>query len=308
MGATAPDVGVDVGGTTLTAALVDRRGVVLRDVVIPTPRPEGGARVLEDRIVEAVDRVSGGTVPPRVGVAAAAFISRDRERATYAPHLAWRGEPVARTLSERIGAPVLLENDATCAAWGEATLGAAALADSSITLTVGTGIGGGIVVGGDLLRGSQGMAGEFGHVRVVPDGRRCPCGARGCWERYVSAGALVEASRRHGGDHSWTAQQVGVAAEAGDSAALAAFAEVGAWLGTGLLAAVAVIDPSVIVVGGGVGGAGELLLAPARRVLARDLVGAPHREAPRVVSAALGNAAGLLGAVMLARDAFLGSG
>ncbi|MGN0064001.1 MAG: ROK family protein [Nocardioides sp.] len=300
------DVGVDVGGTTVTAAVVAADGSLVRTVHAATPRPSAGVGVLEDVLVEAVREVSAGVPVARVGLAAAAFVDSHRERAMFAPHLAWRGEPAASTLSARVGAPVLLENDATCAAWGEATTGAAAGSSSSITLTVGTGIGGGVVLDGRLLRGHNGMAGEFGHVCVDPEGPLCPCGGRGCWERYVSATALEDAAERHrgGGAARWIAPQVSEAARAGDPAALAAFEEVGSWLGRGLLGAVAVLDPEVVVIGGGVSAAGDLLLDPARAVLAAEVVGHGHRSVPRLVTASLGPSAGLVGAVLLAREVF----
>lgn len=305
VGDCAGHVGVDVGGTKLVAGRIRSDGTVEDLVVRATPAPAAGAAALEDAVVDAVTEVCGGLVPETVGLAAAAFVDRDRQRAMFAPHLAWRGEPVAARLAERLAAPVLLENDATCAAWAEHRLGAAAGTASSITVTVGTGIGGGIVVDGTLLRGAGGMAGEFGHVRLDPTGPPCPCGGRGCWERYCSGPALVAAAQRHRdpGAGPVHGTEVTAAAQAGRTWALAAFEEVGAALGRGLAGLVNVLDPQVVVVGGGVGSVGELLLGPARTVLADEVVGAGHRELPLVLTARLGPTAGMVGASLLARTA-----
>lgn len=302
MGEVRPDVGVDVGGTKILAAVVDGSGAAVRSASGATPSPAEGADALERALASVVERATGGLRPGRVGVAAAAFVDAGRRRAAYAPHLAWRGEPVAERLAERLGAPVLLENDATCAAWAESALGAARGASSSVTVTVGTGIGGGIVLDGVLVRGANGMAGEFGHTVVDPDGQACACGNRGCWETVASGAALLRAAVTAGGRHR-SGHEVTAAARAGDPSALAAFDEVGRWLGRGLADLVAVLDPEVVAVGGGVSSAGDLLLAPARAELANVLVGAGHRTLPAVVRAELGEQAGLLGAVDLLRSA-----
>ncbi len=307
MGESALHVGVDVGGTTVVAAAVADDGTVSLVREAPTPRPSQGAAALERALAEAVWAVCGDTAPASVGIAAAAFVDSDRRHAQFAPHLAWRGEAVADRMEALLGVPVLIENDATCAAWGEASLGAARHRRSSITLTVGTGIGGGIVLDGHLVRGAQGMAGEFGHMCVDPRGPQCPCGGRGCWERYCSGPALlaVAASRfeRGGGAGQAPADGADVsrAAEAGQEWAVAAFEEVGTALGRGLVWLVNAIDPEIVVIGGGVSRAGDLLLAPARRVLATDVVGAGHRRVPDVIAAGLGPHAGLVGASLLAR-------
>lgn len=300
MGESRPDVGVDVGGTKILAAVVDGSGAVVASASGATPSPSEGAEALERALAAVVSTATGGVRPARVGVAAAAFVDVERRRAMYAPHLAWRGEPAADRLAALFGAPVLLENDATCAAWAESVLGAARGAGSSATVTVGTGIGGGIVVGGVLVRGANGMAGEFGHTVVDPDGEVCACGGRGCWETLVSGAALVRASARAGGGHR-TGPEVTAAARRGEEPALTAFDVVGRWLGRGLADLVAVLDPEVVVVGGGVSAAGDLLLAPARAELAASVVGAGQRALPAVLRAELGSEAGLLGALDLLR-------
>lgn len=173
--------------------------------------------------------------------------------------------------------------------------------ESAVVVTVGTGIGGGLVVGGRVVRGAGGMAGEYGHMTIVPDGLPCECGRRGCWEQYVSGRALLRAAY---GREQEQAEGVRVteAARKGDPVALKAFAEVGLWLGRGLANLVAALDPERIVLGGGVSAAGDLLVAPARTELAAQLVGAGHRQPPPICLAELGPEAGLVGAASLAHD------
>jgi glucokinase len=234
----------------------------------------------------------------------------------FAPHLPWQGEDVRQRLGDRWGAPVVLDNDANCAALAESTYGAARDCRSAVMITMGTGIGGGIVLDGQLVRGANGMAGEFGHMQVVPGGHPCECGGRGCWEQYSSGNALVRSARElmveqpsmlteatGGKAEQVTGPMVSDAAAAGDMVARQAFAAVGEWLGIGVANLVAAFDPEVVVVGGGVSAAGDRLLEPARTSLRRSLVGAAHRDVPPLVAAVLGPEAGLVGAAELARRA-----
>ena len=317
-------VGVDVGGSKVLAGVVDATGgpdgpPLGRTAERGTPGRRVPARLVEDAVVGAVLEAAGGAPLAGVGLAAAGFVDAAGEHVVFAPHLPWRGEPVRRLLADRLGAPVVLENDATAAAYGEATLGAARGADPALLVALGTGIGGGFVVGGRVVRGHGGMAGEFGHARLVPDGHPCECGGRGCWEQYASGRALERFARdalgtapsvlleRCGGDPAAvTGPMVSAAAAEGDLVARQAFASVGEWLGIGLANLVAAFDPEVVVVGGGVARAGDRLLDPARLALRRTLVGGDTREPPPVVPAALGAAAGLVGAGLLARAAYGG--
>ncbi|WP_432479811.1 ROK family protein [Nocardioides sp. GXQ0305] len=306
-------VGVDVGGSKVLAGVVTATGEVLRTALRRTPGRLVAAEAVEDALVDAVTAVTGDEPLAAVGVAAAGFVDRDGSRVVFAPHLPWRGEDVRDRLAQRLGAPVLLDNDATCAAYAEATYGAGRGVSSMLLVALGTGIGGGIVVDGGLWRGQHGMAGEFGHMQVVPDGAPCECGRRGCWEQYSSGNALVRVARSRlgveptvltdlcdGDPDRLTGPMVTEAAESGDLVARAAFASVGRWLGVGLANLVAAFDPALLVVGGGVAVAGDRLLAPAREALEASLVGAGHREVPPLVPAALGPSAGLVGAAVLA--------
>lgn len=205
----------------------------------------------------------------------------------------WQDEPLRDRLTHRLGRPVLVDNDANAAAWAEHRFGAGAGESHLVLITLGTGIGGAVITNGVLQRGRHGLAGEFGHVQVVPDGRGCPCGNRGCWEQYASGGVLGRAGQvlvRQGGGYAaslaaacggdpaaLTGADVTRLAAGGDPAALELVGEVGRWLGIGLAGVVAATDPGTVVVGGGASEAGELLLAPAREALAERLVGRRHR-------------------------------
>lgn len=313
-------VGVDVGGTKVLAGVVDDEGRVLRTARRDTPGRRAATALVEDALTAAVLEAADGAPLAGVGLAAAGFVDAAGERVMFAPHLPWRGEPVRERLAQRWGAPVLLDNDANGAAWAEWRFGAARGADPDapvVVVTMGTGIGGGLVLGGRVVRGRSGMAGEFGHQQVVPDGAPCECGKQGCWEQYSSGNALVRYARarigveptlleeRCGGNpEALTGPMVTEAAEEGDLVARQAFASVGAWLGVGLANLVAALDPDCIVVGGGVSAAGDRLLEPARHALERSLVGAGHRDVPPVLQARLGPAAGLVGGADLARLRF----
>lgn len=308
-------VGVDVGGTKVLAGVVDDTGRVVRTARRSTPGRRVETLAVEDALVAAVEEVAAGSPLLAVGLAAAGFVDAAGERVMFAPHLPWHGEPVRELLADRLGAPVALDNDANCAALAEWTYGAARGAASALVVTLGTGIGGALVLDGRVLRGANGMAGEFGHMKVVPEGQPCPCGGAGCWEQYSSGNALVRYARERvgrepslleeacGGDPALlTGPMVTAAAEEGDLVARQAFHSVGDWLGIGLANLVAAFDPEVLVVGGGVSAAGDRLLEPARAALQRSLVGSADRVVPRVLAARLGPEAGLVGAAVLARS------
>ncbi|WP_370249956.1 ROK family protein [Nocardioides sp.] len=311
----APWIGVDIGGTKVLAGEIDDAGRLVRTASRPTP----GARVplaeVEAALDAAVAEVAQGRTPAGVGVAVAGLVDPDGERVMFAPHLPWAGEPVRARLEERWGVPVAVDNDANCAARGEARFGAARGRSSALLVALGTGIGGAYVLDGRVLRGAGGMAGEFGHMSYSVGGRACPCGLRGCWEQYCSGRALVRAAREHLPApesllHRWTGGRpsrldgpmITDAAQRDDAVALAAYRDIGVALGRGVASLVAALDPEVVVIGGGVSVAGEPLLAPARQALATHLVGASHRTLPPLLPATLGNAAGIVGAALLLRD------
>ncbi|WP_367650172.1 ROK family protein [Nocardioides sp. zg-1230] len=308
-------VGVDIGGTKVLAGVVDADGRVGRTALSTTPGRRVVTSQVEDALVAAVHEVADGRSLAGVGVAAAGFVDLASERVMFAPHLPWQGEPLRDLLAQRLGCPVGLDNDANCAALAEARYGAASGASSALMITMGTGIGGAVLLNGGVVRGANGMAGEFGHMQVVPDGEACECGQRGCWEQYSSGNALVRNARAlmagqpsvlvemsGGSPDRVTGPMVTSAAEQGDLVARQAFAMVGGWLGVGTANLVAAFDPEIVVIGGGLSAAGDGLLHPARAALRRAVVGAEHRALPDVVAARLGPLAGLVGAALIARQ------
>ena len=314
-------IGIDVGGTKIAGGLVDEDGRVLATGRRRSPASDVGA--ISDTIAGLVEELSDAAHDEvvAVGVAAAGFVDRDRDTLVFAPNLAWRDVPLRQEMHDRLGLPVVLENDANAAAWGEFRFGAAADADDLLLLTVGTGVGGGIVQDGALLRGARGFGAEVGHVQVVPDGRPCPCGVNGCLEQYASGSALVTGARARvaageaGSAEVLSGLTVGEAldgpavtalAHAGNPLAHAAFDDLGHWLGVGAAIISAVLDPSVVVIGGGVVEAGDLLLDPTRRALDAHLTASSHRPPIEVRAATLGNDAGVVGAADLAARSVLG--
>lgn len=309
-------IGVDVGGTKVAAGLVDEDGAIVASTRRPTPStsPDDVERTIASVVAEL--RADRNDVVA-VGIGAAGFIDSSRSTVLFAPNLAWRDEPLRADVAKLIDLPVVVENDANAAAWGEQRFGAGRGEDHVVCVTVGTGIGGGIVLDGRLYRGRYGIGAEFGHMQVVPDGRRCGCGQRGCWEQYCSGRALLHEAREiadvqkdygrrllelgGGRPEGIEAPEVTTAAREGDPAALACFAEIGRRLGQGLADLASALDPGVFVIGGGVADAGELLLAPAREVFAERLTGGPYRPHAQIRLACLGNDAGLVGAADLAR-------
>lgn len=285
-------IGVDIGGTKVAAGVVDEYGTVLARSVASTPTQQLGPGAVEDVLVSVVQSLTAAHPATAVGIGAAGLVSDGR--VLYCPHLPLRGEPVAARVAERVGLPVVMDNDANTAALGEALFGAAREVRLALCVNLGTGIGGAFVSSGDPLHGAHGLGGEFGHMTLVPDGLLCECGRQGCWEQYASGRALQRlVPGRSGVD-------ITAAARAGDPSALAAFAEVGRWLGLGLANLVAAFDPELVVVGGGVSDADELLMAPARSALADSVFAAEWRPPVPLVRAALGTDAGLIGAAVLA--------
>ena len=304
-------VGVDVGGTKLVASAVDADGRTLG--LERWPEPVREYEGVLDAISALVRRIRASTgdwssvgASPivGVGVAAAAFLDADRRRVRGATYLVdWRDRPLAADLAARLGLPVVVENDADAAAWGEYRHGAGRGARSLVLATVGTGIGGGIVIDVRLVTGGFGLGGEIGHLSVVADGLRCGCGARGCVEQYASGTAIARAVRAAVGADPSAAPRllaraghdperidgrlVTTMAREGDELARRALDEGGAWLGRALAQVASIVDPSLIVVGGGLAEAAAASI--------------PHlRSRAPIEAAALGNAAGIVGAASLA--------
>jgi glucokinase len=309
-------IGIDVGGTKILGGVVDESGAVLATARTDTPRQ--GGKVLTQAIADIAKELLTDHEAASIGVSAAGFVSSDRKTILATPNIAdWNGVNLDYELTTLIGLPVIIENDANAAAWGEAKFGAGRNQAHMMMLTVGTGIGGGIVVNGALYRGAFGIAAEFGHIRVVPDGHLCGCGARGCFEQYASGKALLRhareainaspdiarnlLSRGDGTVAGLTGSAITDAARDGDPVALAAFTTTGQWLGAGIASLSVILDPACVVIGGGVIDAGEILLKPTREALERTMPFAGKHPYPQIIAAQLGNKAGLVGVADLAR-------
>jgi glucokinase len=309
-------IGVDIGGTKVLGAVVDRNGEVLADCRRDTPADDTGEIVR--RIVSVINELRESHDVDSIGIGAAGWFNATRSSILFAPNLAWRNEPLHDLIQSQIDIPIMLENDGNAAAWGEFVHGAGRDADDSMVLiTVGTGIGSGIVVGGSLVRGANGIAGEIGHTVSVPGGHLCGCGRLGCFEQYASGNALVRFAQQTAKEDPDAAKQllglaggtleavngplVTRAARAGDAASLAAFDQIGYWLAGGLADVVQVLDPQVLVIGGGVIEAGDLLLGPVRRYFPEALAQRGRLPVGEIRPALLGNRAGVVGAADLAR-------
>ena len=305
--------GIDVGGTKIAGAVVDESGTVIDQHRVESPAAD--AEAVEDAIAELVAELASRHDIRAVGIGAAGYVDAGRAVVMFAPNIAWRDEDLGAEIHRRVGLPVIVENDANAAAWGEFTFGAAEDVDDMLMVTVGTGVGGGLVLGGKLYRGAFGAAAEIGHLRVVPGGRLCGCGNLGCLEQYGSGSALVRETRvraltpeaasllacADGDPAKIDGPMITTAAQAGDAFALAQIGELGRWLGEAIASLTAVLDPGAVIIGGGVSEAGELLLEPVREAFTRELTGRGHRPVLDIRAASLGNRAGVIGAADLAR-------
>src|SRR5690349_1627806 len=312
-----PTVGIDIGGTKVMAGVVDADGVILEKIRTETPDKSKSPKVVEDTIVELVLDLSDRHDVHAVGIGAAGWVDADRSRVLFAPHLAWRDEPLRDALQSRLAVPVMVDNDANTAAWAEWRFGAGRGEDHLVMITLGTGIGGAILEGGQVKRGRFGVAGEFGHMQVVPGGHRCPCGKRGCWEQYSSGNALVREARElaaadspvaygiiehvKGSIGDITGPMITELAREGDAMCVELLQDIGQWLGVGIANLAAALDPSCFVIGGGVSAAGDLLHRPPRGALTRPLPRPGYRPEARITRAQLGPEAGMVGAADLAR-------
>ncbi|WP_426624401.1 ROK family glucokinase [Leifsonia sp. McL0607] len=307
-------IGIDIGGTKIAGAVVDEFGTIVREDRVPTDasRPTE----IENAVVAMIERLSDGPEEiAGVGAAAAGFIDAAQSTVYYAPNINWRNEPFREKLEKRIDLPVLIENDANAAGWAEFRYGAGRLVSDMVILTIGTGVGGAIVSNDRLLRGGFGAGAEIGHMRVVPGGLPCGCGAHGCIEQYGSgralqrmaneladAGgigqALADARSRTG---SLSGADISELILAGDPGAIAALRQLGDWLGQACASLAAILDPQLFVFGGGVAQAGELLLEPIRLAYLENLPARGFHPEPEFKIAELVNDAGVVGAADLAR-------
>ena len=298
-------IGFDVGGTNVRGGVITREGEILASRTVPTSMD---AEQLEADIVGIVDELRADYEVDAVGLALAGFLNPTCEVVRFAPHLPWRHANVRESLSQKLGMHVRLEHDAKSAAWGEWRFGAGRGAEDWVFFAVGTGIGATLMTHDTIYRGAFGTAPEFGHIVVVLNGRQCSCGKRGCLERYASGTALPDTCADLRGSYETslsadpTGKEITQAARRGDPLAVAVMEDFSRWLGQGLSIVADVLDPELIVLGGGVSQDADLYLEGAAQAMGQDIVGAGHRPLARVATAELGSAAGMIGVADLARS------
>ena len=309
-------MGIDVGGTKVLGGVVNPQGEILATTRKETP-PQGGMQAVQV-IAEVAKELMQSHEIHAIGISVPGFISSDRSTVVGTPNISdWNGLAIDSELKSLIGVDVVVENDANAAIWGEYKFGAGRDKENIVMLTLGTGVGGGIVTNGHLYRGAFGMSAELGHIRLVPDGLLCGCGARGCLEQYGSGSALVRIAQQQaeinkesasyllslgdGTPDNIRGEEITRAANSGDNFAVGIFAEIGNSIGAGIATICAALDPSHVIIGGGVIDAGEILLEPIRESMVRNMPFSGLHPFPEIIPAELGDLAGLIGLSDLAR-------
>ncbi len=309
-------IGIDIGGTKILGALVDQDGTILRELRVPSPAQDPDALV--DAVVGLITDLGNSTTEPIVGagVAAAGFIDANQSVVLYAPNLNWRNEPLRERLQARVQYEVIIENDANAAGWAEYKFGAGRGSKDMVMLTLGTGVGGAIVADYKLRRGGFGVGAELGHIRIIPDGKLCGCGQRGCIEQYASGTAVLKAAkklvasdgpagqriREIAGSLELTGHHVYQAITENDPGAVALISQAGEYLGIAMASLSAILDPQIYVIGGGLSEAGEVILDPIRKSYLANLPARGYHPEANVVAAQFSNQAGVIGAADLARE------
>ena len=308
-------IGIDIGGTKIAGALVNAQGQILKELRVPTPAEDSSALLVA--VIEMVKKLSVGSETKSVGVAIAGFIDAQRSEVVYAPNLSLRNEPLKAKLEAKLGLKVTIENDANAAGWAEFRFGAGRGTKNMMMLTIGTGVGGAIIVNGELFRGGFGIGAELGHFRFVPNGKLCGCGQHGCLEQYASGSALLESAQALAQSQAsegkrlrelqeiageLTGAEVYQAIQEGDRGALELLNTLGKNIGIAIASFTAVLDPELVVIGGGVSAAGDLLLAPIRQAYLENLPARGYRPELKLVIAELTNDAGVVGVADLARE------
>ena len=305
-------LGIDLGGTHIAAGVVDSGHRIVGAAETPTRAREGAAAILEGIVHCANEALASAGLQKSdcawVGLGAPGICDNSRGIVHGAHNIGWDGFQVTAPLSAALGLPVYLGNDADCAALGELVAGAAKGSYSALLVTLGTGVGGGFVADGRIRSGWRGMGGEFGHMCIQMDGEACSCGQRGCWEAYASATALVRQARAAAAADPGSAlnrletvsgRSIYAAAAAGDETARRVTARYAEYVGVGLVNYINALFPSVVLLGGGLSGAGDALLAPVRRYIEDHAFVRDAAALPEIRAAALGSDAGVIGAAAL---------
>lgn len=304
-------IGVDIGGTKIAAGVVNCDGRVLDRRVIPTPAA-GGVKVVDLICTAATEFRAHFAGIGAIGVGVGGWVKWPEGIVRFSPYIAFEDFPLQQSLAEASGLPVMVDNDANAASWAELNFGSGKGVGNMLMLTLGTGIGGAIIFNGKLYRGSNNLGAEVGHIMIDPGGEVCGCGNRGCFETRASGTALGREGRSLlrkrpevalaslvGDTEAVTGLAITDAAKAGDQTARELLSELGYWSGIGIASLVAVLDPELIVLTGGLAESGDLLLAPLRRSLDQHIYARGSRCAPPIVTSTLGSDAGLIGAAAL---------
>lgn len=307
-------IGIDIGGTKIAGALVNTEGVIVREARVPTPIEDPAALV--SAVVALINELRVGHDVLGAGVAMAGFIDAAQASVIYGTNFGWKNFPLKSEIEAKLDIPVIIENDANAAGWAEYRYGAGRGFKHMVMLTLGTGVGGAVIVDGRMLRGGFGVAGELGHLRVVPDGIPCGCGQNGCIESYASGTALLrearelaESGKPEGARLAELQAQVGEltgkevyqALVEKDPGAVALLNQLASWLGQAIASLSAILDPEVVVIGGGVSAAGEMLLEPIRAAYRKYAPAGGFRPELKLAIAEFVNDAGVVGAADLAR-------
>lgn len=311
------DVGIDLGGTGIKAGVVSREGTLLNKAVIPTNSAGHFTEIVRDMAETAIEaiKLSGLELKDidNIGIGSPGTISKTDGVIIYANNINFRNTPIRNEMRKYINKPVFLENDANCAALGESIAGAARGVNISVTVTLGTGIGGGVIINGKIFSGFNYSGSELGHMVIVSGGERCSCGRLGCWESYASATALIRETKEalerqpfsiirdliEGDTSRINAKTAFDAAKLGDPTALDIVRQYIIYLGEGIVNVINIFQPEVVVIGGGISNEGEYLLQPLREFVEANRYTRKEVPTARIVKAELGNDAGIIGASFL---------
>jgi len=307
-------IGVDIGGTNITVALVTEKGEIARKIRMSTRAEEGETKTIE-RIVRALDIVMDG-LPSNsirgIGIGAAGDIYQKKGIVRFSPNLSWKNVPLVRLIRKKFNMKVVLDNDANAAAWGAYNLEAGKKAKSLLCVTLGTGVGGGLILDGKIYHGASGSAGEIGHITLNPQGQKCKCGNYGCLETYVGSGYIIKKvvseikkgnksliNKIAGGNlKSITPETIQTAALKGDKLARRIWREAGKNLGIALSGVINLLNPDVIVFGGGLAKAGDLIFKPMKVEAKKRTFKSPFDKV-KFSCTKLGEDLGVVGAALL---------
>ena len=306
-------IGIDLGGTKIAAGIIDENYALLSRAEVPTRASLGAKAVVADmaECVRMALAAAGKSLADcaGAGIGSPGLCDTEKGSVRNAHNLGWYGVPVCEMLSGELGIPVKVDNDANCAALGEVVAGAAMGSRSALMVTLGTGVGGGIIINGEIYSGWQSLGGEIGHMCIVMDGERCSCGEKGCWEAYAASSALVRQAEKAASEHpesllaadagALDGKKIFAALNAGDAAVKAVVERYCAYVAVGIVNLVNAIYPQSIIIGGGISAVGETIIAPIREYIGEHFFASKRELMPAVVQAKLGNDAGIIGAAAL---------